>query len=604
MIITVMFLLAGSLITVGSVSSPVLKDIKIVRNLEESKQSFSLSEGAVEDLVYRVINGISFSDTEVLSVNGVTATTTTTVLADERKIISVGDKDNVIRTTQAILKQGVGASFNYGLQVGEGGIEVKGDNVQIIGNIYSNGSIDGDTGFNITGDAIVAGGTALTPDQQWLVQNDDFIFGKTVGSEDQIDAAQSFKISDEEDLNKISIYIKKVGNPSNITIQINKDKDGSPGEKGGDVVVQGVLQASSVTDTYVWIDVGFSSTPELDDDKTYWIVADASDDENNYWVWGTDNTNAYPDGSGKYNDDWEDKNNWDNIVGDLNFKIWLAGDITSIEDATVGLDVYANTIDSVTAGGDAYGQTISDTTVGGNVYANSLSSCTIGGDAYYNSISSCTVGGSSTSSTTPPSDMPPQVWPISDANIASFKADAQAGTLISGDYVLGQDESGSLGPAKITGDLILDKDSHLTVTGTIWVEGSIDIEKETQVELYPGYGTNSGVIVADGNMHIDKEGYLAGSEDPNSFVMFIILATSGTHHNAAIDFHEDTTVEGIIFAPNGKVNLHKDVHLTQLTAYSIEIDKDSTIEYDTGLVNVVFTSGPSGGYGIESWLEI
>ena len=208
MIITVMFLLAGSLITVGSVSSPVLKDIKIVRNLEESKQSFSLSEGAVEDLVYRVINGISFSDTEVLSVNGVTATTTTTVLADERKIISVGDKDNVIRTTQAILKQGVGASFNYGLQVGEGGIEVKGDNVQIIGNIYSNGSIDGDTGFNITGDAIVAGGTALTPDQQWLVQNDDFIFGKTVGSEDQIDAAQSFKISDEEDLNKISIYIK------------------------------------------------------------------------------------------------------------------------------------------------------------------------------------------------------------------------------------------------------------------------------------------------------------------------------------------------------------------------------------------------------------
>ncbi len=50
MITVVMFLLAGSLIVIGGVSSPVLKDIKITRNLEESKQSFSLSEGAVEDM--------------------------------------------------------------------------------------------------------------------------------------------------------------------------------------------------------------------------------------------------------------------------------------------------------------------------------------------------------------------------------------------------------------------------------------------------------------------------------------------------------------------------------------------------------------------------
>ena len=160
MITAVMFLLAGSLIVVGSVSSPVLKDVKIVRNLEESKQSFSLSEGATEDLVYRIKNGMNFSDTEVLSINGVTATATTQVLVDKREVVSVGDKNKVTRTTRALLAQGDGVAFNYGVQAGDGGIHMQ-NSSSVQGNIYSNGPVIGQNSNITSGDVVSAGSSGL-----------------------------------------------------------------------------------------------------------------------------------------------------------------------------------------------------------------------------------------------------------------------------------------------------------------------------------------------------------------------------------------------------------------------------------------------------------
>lgn len=160
MIISVMFLLAGSLIIVGSISSSVLKDIKIIRNLKESKQSFSLSEGSVEDLVYRVKNGIDFSEMEILSINGITATATTQILADKREVVSIGDKNKVIRTTKVILTQGDGVSFNYGVQAGDGGIHMQ-NSSSVQGNIYSNGPITGQNSNITYGDIVSAGNSGL-----------------------------------------------------------------------------------------------------------------------------------------------------------------------------------------------------------------------------------------------------------------------------------------------------------------------------------------------------------------------------------------------------------------------------------------------------------
>ena len=161
MMVAVVFFLAGSLVVLGGVASPVLKDIKTSRNLEKSKQSNYLSESGVEDVVYRIKNSMNYSDTESLTVNGISATTTNVVVASSREVTALGDKDNIIRTIKAIISEGsVSESFDYVLQSGVGGMEVN-DAATITGDIFSDSPIVGENTNTITGNAVSTGSGGL-----------------------------------------------------------------------------------------------------------------------------------------------------------------------------------------------------------------------------------------------------------------------------------------------------------------------------------------------------------------------------------------------------------------------------------------------------------
>ena len=160
MMIAVMFFLAGSLIVLGGATSPVLKDVKISRDIEKSKQSIYLSESGLEDVVYRVKNNMNFSNTESLVIGDITATTTIAVVGDKREIVSAGYKDNVVRTTKAIISEGNNTSFDYVLQSAAGGIEIN-DEAYVSGDVFSDTAIEGEFSNTITGNAISAGPSGL-----------------------------------------------------------------------------------------------------------------------------------------------------------------------------------------------------------------------------------------------------------------------------------------------------------------------------------------------------------------------------------------------------------------------------------------------------------
>ena len=64
----------------------------------------------------------------------------------------------------------------------------------------------------ITGDAYVAGGTTVGTDQESDCSGlncTDFIFGKSVGGNNQLDPAQSFIAGSSNYLNKVSLKLKK-----------------------------------------------------------------------------------------------------------------------------------------------------------------------------------------------------------------------------------------------------------------------------------------------------------------------------------------------------------------------------------------------------------
>lgn len=456
------------------------------------------------------------------------------------------------------------ASFIYGLQVGEDGLTM--DNSSTVnGSVYSNGTIDGGNETKITGDAYVAGGTAPTPNQEWTANNNNFIFGQ---DSPQTDTAQSFIPSVSNAINKFSFFIKKVGSPVNLTVRVVSDNNNEPSKT---VFETGTLLASQVTTSYGWVDVALDNPLQVTSGTRYWVILDSSNSASNYWVWALDAPGGYGNGKGMYSSNWNSGNpNWTDTGGDLNFRVFMGGVITKIIDMEIEDDAHANTIEDSEIDGNAYYQTISGTSVGGTSYPGSP-------------------------------DPAPQVFPLSQGQIDQWKNDAAAGGTITGNYAPPKDAVVSLGPKKITGDLILTDGQTLTITGTIYVQGTIDIGTNASIGLSPLYGAYSGIILSDGWIHAQNNGVFTGA-DSSSYIMLLSTASGGGHHGSAIDLHNNAA-GALFFAPNGLIHLHNNVTVNQLTAKKIHLSQNAVLNYQTGLANVNFSSGPGASWKFQpgSW---
>lgn len=124
-------------------SSPVVREYVSVRDFEKSKGAYYLSEAGSEDAMYRIMNLDAIDPQEVVILDGNTATTTiTTISAIKKTISSIGDILFNTRRVKSTLSVVSGASFNYGIQAGAGGVYMKSTS-SITGNLYSAGPVCG-----------------------------------------------------------------------------------------------------------------------------------------------------------------------------------------------------------------------------------------------------------------------------------------------------------------------------------------------------------------------------------------------------------------------------------------------------------------------------
>lgn len=160
-LMSVVFFLFISLAIMFGLASPVARDISLAREATGSIQSFFLAEAAAEDVFYRLRNGMQVASPEVLTLLGARATTTIAdVGSNEKEIVATGDIRSNIRKVKARLSVSSGASFNYGVQVGNGGFLIE-NTASVRGNIYSSGAIIGANSNIIRGDVISAGPLGL-----------------------------------------------------------------------------------------------------------------------------------------------------------------------------------------------------------------------------------------------------------------------------------------------------------------------------------------------------------------------------------------------------------------------------------------------------------
>lgn len=578
MITAVLFFLSISLIIVIGISTPIFEQIKIANTLLSSKTTYFLSEAGVEDVTYRLKRGLSVSTTETLTLNGFSANTSITSDSQGKTIIAEGNRHNNIRRIQTKLTTGVGVAFNYGLQVGAGGVSMSGSS-GVNGSVYSNGSILGSGSTYITGTAIAASGAVSSSDQSNvspLPPPNSIIFGNASATQD---VAQSFVVSATDVVNKVKFYIKKIGNPSNATVRIVTNQSGSPSTN---TISTGSLSASLVTTAFGLVDVTFTNNVQLTTGTTYWLVIDASTNSTNYYTIGA-NT-SYGSGQakiGRYSSSW----GVTTPSGlDIYFDLYTGG-VTAL----IGGETYPGALRIGTGViGDAWAHTVTGTTVAGNLY------CQTGS----NNNKSC--------NTSNP-DPVPQNFPISDGNIQGWKDEAEGGGIYSGNYSVGGSSSSSLGPKKITGNLTVSNSGVLTVNGTLWVQGNLIVSGSGKLKLSTSYGSGSGVIVVDGYVSLGGSGVVEGSGQAGSYIL--VLSTSDCPVSPSCSGNKAIEIDGsagsvILNAQRGSIEFEGSAKAKEATAYKIEMEGSAVVNYESGLADVNFSSGPSGGYTITDWKEI
>lgn len=520
-------------------------------------QSSGTNCGGTYSLNYAGETGI------LIGSNGYFTTTIATGSGVAKTITSTGYYPSVTKPISVVtLKADVGittesASFFYGVQSGRGGFLID-PNAYIVGNVYANGDVTGASGAYATGDVWVAGGTALSPDQEQTTNDSDYTFGRT---SPQIDIAQSFKLSDDNVVNQVSFYVKKVGSPSSATINILADNAGVPSKT---VVSSVTLPESSVSTSYGWVDISFATPPGLVGGTTYWLSIDSGSDSSDYWIIGSLTNNGYGNGVGMYSAKWDAASPvWASAGRDFAFKVWTGGVTTKIDGFHVKGNAHANTITGSTVDKDAYYQTLTSSTVTGTEYPGSI-------------------------------DPGPQDFPFADSQIADLKTAATNGGTHTGSITL-DDASDALGPEKIVGDLTITNGAVLTMTGTLYVTGNLDIDNNAIVRLDSGYGSSSGGFVVDGKINISNNVTFQGSGTAGSYVMLITTNSSLDSDSPAMEL-SNNSANSIFYAPNGLVEVGNNATMKEITAFKLHLDNNASVTYESGLANVNFSSGPGASW--------
>lgn len=285
------------------------------------------------------------------------------------------------------------------------------------------------------------------------------------------------------------------------------------------------------------------------------------------------------------------------------------GGFSMLNNAGVNGNVYSNgnisggsngSFISGTAIAAGVNGTINQVTVGqsgiGNAWAHTVNNSTIEGNLL------CQIGsGNNKTCDTSQPDPEPIPMPITQEMIDQWKLDAEAGGIVEGDLTIA--EATSLGPKKITGNLIINAD--LTVTDTIYVVGEISTANNVHVSLSPSYGASGGILLTDGPINLSNNVIFEGSGTENTFVMLVTTSSCPEGCSGVNALEIANNVGAVILnAQNGTAHLNNNVTLNEIVAKEISMDQNAVVNYLSGLANTSFTSGPSGGWNIKSWKEV
>lgn len=262
--------------------------------------------------------------------------------------------------------------------------------------------------------------------------------------------------------------------------------------------------------------------------------------------------------------------------------------------------------DAVSAGG---GGTIDGIHSTSSVYAHNISNSTIDKDAYYVNFSNNTVLGSLYPGS---ADQPQLTLPISDSLILEWENEATS-TIINSPCPYTINSEATLGNVKIVCDLKITGGAVITLTGPVWVSGNIEIGNTALIKLDSALGNKSVAVIADNlanritssKISFENSATFQNSGTKGSYILAVSMNNSAESggNEKAIEVENSANGDVIVYAGHGEVELKNSISLREVSAYKIRLSNTAKVIYETGIANMIFKSGPSGGYGISSWKE-
>lgn len=506
---------------------------------------------------------------------GTFSVSVTTVDANTKQVESTGyipsrQNSKAKKTIRMTVAKGVGASFNYGVQVGDGGLSM-GENSVIEGSVFSNGAVTMANNSQITGDVYVASG--ISPTAQLEVDCtppncQDFLFGRSIGGQDRLDVAQSFRPATAYTLSKVALKLKKFGSPSDITVRILGDDLGKPDKNN--VLAQGTMWASQVTSEYGFLEVILSPELSLQADTLYWLLVDTSSDNNNYWFWSADSMQSYSGGNSFFTANWQSGTAvWTDTGFDLGFKIFSGGipsGVTGGSGVRIGKDAHAHLLKDLNINKGAYYQ------VAENIQAAS----------YHPGAA----------------DPVAQSMPLSANNILQWKNTAASLGTFSGDITTCPD---TLAAGKYLGSITLPGSCTVVVGTPIWVTGNFTLANNDTLRLGSSYGPTSGVVMVDNFIQFGNGNRLLGSGESGSYLLLLseFNSSNDPELRAAITF-QNSGNNGIVYARLGIIRVANNNDLKEVMGWKLELGNGVRVTYEQGLANIFFSSGPSGSFSLVS----
>ncbi|MDO8564683.1 MAG: hypothetical protein Q7R88_01680 [bacterium] len=271
----------------------------------------------------------------------------------------------------------------------------------------------------------------------------------------------------------------------------------------------------------------------------------------------------------------------------------------------VGNFIYGNVISAGAAG------RIVDVHATGSAYAHTIEDADVDKDAYYQTISGSTVQGALYPGS---ADLATSSLPVTDAQIAEWEADAGAGGTHTSPCPYKITSDVTLGPKKINCDLEISGNPTVTLGGPLHVAGNIVVKNSAVLQVSANYPGKGIVIIADNTANrissskisFENTAQVQGA-GTGSYIMLISQNESEEQGGNEVALDLKNSSDGgalMVYAAHGKILLQNSIRLKGVTAYTIHLKNTAEVRYESGLQSALFTSGPSGGYTLDSWREV